>query len=300
MTITAVDHPPGLLNRLRHSTLLRILIYAVAIIGPVVGFEWGTHFFVPEAPSPWHTPIRMAANLVGPLLALLIYPRLVRRFEGRRATELDIGAGALSGLAGLLLGAALIAASFGILWGLGVARFEAGEGVDTVLTGLIMFFCVAVFEEMLMRAIVFRLLEQVWGTTVAIAISSALFGLAHMFNPDATVVSTVQIALEAGVLLALAYAVTRNLWFAIGIHMGWNYAQGNIFGGFVSGTDVPHSLLKTTLTGPDYLTGGAFGLEASVVALIVCLAASVVLGVMVVRRGEWRPRRSRLEAPGAR
>jgi len=289
MTITDIANPPGLFNRMGHWTLLRVLLYAVGIIGPVVLFEWGTHFFIPEAPSPWHTPIRMAANLVGPILALAIYPRLIRRFEGREATELAFVQGAVSSLAGLLLGAALIGICFLILWGLGVAQFAVGEGIDAVMTGLIVFFCVAVFEEMIMRAIVFRVLEQAAGTTVAIVISSALFGLAHMFNPDATLVSTVQIAIEAGILLALAYAVTRNLWFAIGIHMGWNYAQGNVFGGFVSGTDVPHSLIKTTLTGPTYLTGGPFGLEASVVALIVCLIASLALGALVVRRGEWRP-----------
>jgi len=289
MTIAEITNPPGMFNRMGHWTLLRVLLYAVGIIGPVVLFEWGTHFFVPEAPSPWHTPIRMAANLVGPILALAIYPRLVRRFEGREATELDFRRGALSSLVGLLLGAGLLAASFLTLWVLGVAQFAAGDGLDSVLTGLIVFFCVGVFEEMIMRAIVFRVLEQAAGTTVAIVISSALFGLAHMFNPDATLVSTVQIAIEAGILLALAYAVTRNLWFAIGIHMGWNYAQGNIFGGFVSGTEVPHSLIKTTLTGPIYLTGGPFGLEASIVTLVVCLIAALVLGVMVVRRGEWRP-----------
>lgn len=289
MTSTTVPGRPSLSTRVSHWALLRVLFYLVAIISPVVGFEWGIHFFIPDAPSPLHTPLRMAANLVGPLLALGIYRMLVRLFEAREAVELGIRQGAVPFLIGILLGAALICATYLVLWSLGIAHFETGDGLDQILTGLIVFFCVGVSEELLMRAVVFRILEEAGGTTIAILISSMLFGLAHAFNPDATLVSTVQIALEAGILLALAFALTRNLWLAVGVHMGWNYAQGNIFGGAVSGGDVPHSLFKSVLTGPEYLTGGAFGLEASVVALGVCLVAAAGLAVLVAQRGEWRP-----------
>jgi len=289
MTSVTVSGQPSLVTRVTQWTLLRVLFYLAAIISPVVGFEWAIHVFIPGVPSPLHTPLRMAANLVGPLLALGIYRMLVHLFERREAVEIGIRQGAVPFLIGILLGAALICATYLVLWSLGIAHFETGDAPDQILTGLIVFFCVGVFEELLMRAVVFRILEEAGGTTVAILISSMLFGLAHVFNPDATLVSTVQIALEAGILLALAFALTRNLWLAVGIHMGWNYAQGNIFGGAVSGGEVPHSLFKSVLTGPEYLTGGAFGLEASVVALGVCLVAASGLAVLVARRGEWRP-----------
>jgi len=289
MISATVSGRPSLSARVSHWTLLRVLFYLVAIVSPVVGFEWGIHFFIPDAPSPLHTPLRMAANLVGPVLALGTYRMLVRLFEGREAAELGVRQGVVPFLTGISLGAALIGATYLVLWSLGIARFEAGDGLDQVLTGLIVFFCVGVSEELLMRAVVFRLLEEAGGTTLAILISSMLFGLAHVFNPDATLVSTVQIGLEAGILLALAFALTRNLWLAVGIHMGWNYAQGSIFGGAVSGGAAPHSLVKSTLSGPEYLTGGAFGLEASVVALGICLIAAAGLAVLVIRRGQWRP-----------
>jgi hypothetical protein len=103
------------------------------------------------------------------------------------------------------------------------------------------------------------------------------------------VLSTIAIALEAGVLLALAYATTNRLWLPIGLHAGWNFAEGTIFGTSVSGHAATPSLLRGALQGPAALTGGSFGPEASVVAILVCLAASAAFAVVVIRR-ERAPR----------
>ena len=92
---------------------------------------------------------------------------------------------------------------------------------------------------------------------------------------------------------ALAYVLTRNIWLAVGIHMSWNFTQGYVFGAAVSGVSSPYSVLKTTLSGPEVLTGGSFGPEGSVLALGVGLVASAVLVVLIRRKGGWR-------APGFR
>jgi hypothetical protein len=81
---------------------------------------------------------------------------------------------------------------------------------------------------------------------------------------------------EAGILLALAYVVTRRLWFAIGTHAAWNFTQGGIFGLAVSGHGSEGLLIGRT-SGPEWLTGGKFGPEASVISIVVCLAASGLL-----------------------
>ncbi|MGH9703358.1 MAG: lysostaphin resistance A-like protein, partial [Candidatus Acidiferrales bacterium] len=127
------------------------------------------------------------------------------------------------------------------------------------------------------RGFLFRLIQLAGGTWIAIVISSALFGLAHAFNPGASFTSTLAIALEAGVLLAAAFIVTRRLWLPIGIHAGWNFAEGSLFGMAVSGGHSRSSLLAGALKGPVILTGGEFGPEASVVAIAVCLAAAAFL-----------------------
>ena len=77
------------------------------------------------------------------------------------------------------------------------------------------------------------------------------------------------IAIEAGVLLGAAYKYTNSLWFPIGIHWAWNFTQGNVFGVAVSGGDIEESILSATLSGPDIITGGSFGPEASIIALLL-------------------------------
>ena len=142
-------------------------------------------------------------------------------------------------------------------------------------------------EETLFRGILLRHLEKLIGTSGALAITSALFGLVHIVNPDATWFSSFAIALEAGILLGAAYLYTRRLWLAVGIHAAWNFTQGWVFSVPVSGGDAPLGLLITRRVGPDWLTGGAFGLEASVPALVMATGAGIVLLVLAHRRGHF-------------
>jgi membrane protease YdiL (CAAX protease family) len=119
-------------------------------------------------------------------------------------------------------------------------------------------------------------MEESLGTWLALLISALIFGLMHIANPNATLWSALAIAIEAGIMLAAAYTLTRRLWLPIGIHFAWNFVQGGIFGVAVSGNGV-RGLLQSTLSGPALLSGGEFGAEASIFAVIVCLAAGVYL-----------------------
>jgi membrane protease YdiL (CAAX protease family) len=149
-------------------------------------------------------------------------------------------------------------------------------------------------EELLFRGIMFRWIEELAGSWVALLLTSALFGLGHFYNPNATAFSSFAIALEAGVLLGGAYMLTRNLWLAIGLHAAWNFTQGWIFDVPVSGTN-QDGMVEAQLSGPELLSGGAFGLEASVIAMVLATSAGVVLVVLAVKRGQlmqpWWTRR---------
>jgi hypothetical protein len=135
-----------------------------------------------------------------------------------------------------------------------------------------------------MRGIVFRILEQWLGSWIALAISAAVFGLLHLLNPGATLLDACAIMLVGGVMLAAAYMLTRRLWLCIGMHFGWNFTQGGIFSTAVSG-GATHGLLQAKMAGPVWLTGGDFGAEASVVALVTCMAAGVLLLAAARRKG---------------
>ena len=136
------------------------------------------------------------------------------------------------------------------------------------------------------RGIAFRQIEAMAGSWVALALTSAFFGASHLANPDATLFAAFAIAVEAGILLGAAYMLTRRLWLAAGIHAAWNFTQGWIFSAPVSGGKAPDGLLLTHRSGPDWLTGGGFGLEASVIAMLVATAAGLVMLVLALRKGQ--------------
>lgn len=149
-------------------------------------------------------------------------------------------------------------------------------------------------EEVIFRGLIFRLSEELLGTWFALAGSALFFGLAHAGNPGATLASSVAIALEAGILLGAAFLLTRRLWLVTSLHAAWNFTQGGIFGVAVSGNQI-RGLLQGQLSGPEWISGGSFGAEASVVAVIVCLTAGVLLLVRASRNGQivrprWAPR----------
>jgi len=272
---------------------LRFLVFFVVLIAAYIGCQIGT-FFLEKHPHGLPEKIVVpAAAILGSLALVAVYRLLVRWMEKRKAGELLVSR-APGGLAfGTILGAGLFCAVYAVLWSLGVAHFK---GIGTT-DGLPLAFAISLLagfgEEMIFRGVVFRLFEEGFGTTVAVLLSGALFGALHAANPGATLASTAAIAVEAGVLLAAVYALTRSLWIPIALHFAWNFTEGGIFGAAVSGGRI-NSILVFPLHGPDYLTGGAFGPEASVAAVGVCLTAAIVMLVLAAQRGEWTPLRFRL------
>lgn len=138
-----------------------------------------------------------------------------------------------------------------------------------------LFFLVAVSEEIFFRDILFRMINRRWNIWAALVISALIFGGLHIFNDNATLWSSIAIAIEAGSLLGAAYAYSKNIWLPIGIHWIWNYTQGNILGFPVSGEDNVTSIITPEISGPQWLTGGSFGAEASVISAVIGLLISL-------------------------
>ena len=158
------------------------------------------------------------------------------------------------------------------------------ESVTVLAAPVLMALGSAVTEELLVRGVVFRLLEESVGSWAALLISAALFGSLTSEIHTLPCGAATAIAIEAGMMLAAAYMVTRRLWLPIGIHAAWNYTQGGVFGVAVSGAAMK-GFLRGTLRGPAWLSGGPFGTEASAVAVVVCGAVSVLFLAKAVRSG---------------
>ncbi len=206
-----------------------------------------------------------------------------RWIERRQPSELVARAGLGEFLFGVSLGFALFTTVMMVLWAVGCYRPSGWGGLQGLASGFFLSLLAAVLEEILFRGFLFRLISKVLGTWGALAITSGLFGMGHAFNKGATVWSSIAIALEAGILLGAAYAATQRLWLPIGLHLGWNFTEGSIFGMSVSGSSSKGSLLTGSLHGPNPLTGGAFGPEASIVAVIVCWIAALFFLWRMVR-----------------
>ncbi len=101
-----------------------------------------------------------------------------------------------------------------------------------------------------------------------------MFGWLHLGNPHATLISTTAIGIEGGVMVAAVYIATRSLWWTIGVHVAWNFTQTSIFGIADSGHP-GRGFLLSELNGPEWLTGGVFGVEASLVSVVVCAVVAI-------------------------
>ncbi|XUU59749.1 lysostaphin resistance A-like protein [Erythrobacter sp. HA6-11] len=202
---------------------------------------------------------------------------------------------------GTLGSAGLMSVIFAIVYVLGGYEVLGWGGMTSWISLLFLAGLQAGFvEEVIFRGIFFRYLEEFGGSWFALALTSAFFGFGHAGNDNATLLSSLSIAAGAGILLGGAYMLTRSLWLPIGIHFGWNVTQGFVWDVPVSGNDVD-GILDTQPAGAELISGGAFGLEASLVGLFMTVFVGVVILVMAIRKGElmrpwWVRRRLAREA----
>jgi uncharacterized protein len=223
------------------------------------------------------------------LLVLGTYIAASRRIERRTPSELRVSHLLPDAAAGLAVGLALFATVMAILWAVGIYH-PAGRGtVKGLVTGFAAALAAGIIEETIFRGLLFRLSSKILGTWGALLFTATFFGAAHAFNRGATFSSSLAIALEAGLLLGAAYAATQRLWLPIGLHIGWNFAEGSIFSMSVSGGDTSRGLVQGSLSGPRIVTGGQFGPEASIVAVIVCLAVALYFIRRIVARHLLKP-----------
>lgn len=270
-----VTHAHDLRSRLAHAISAVLCMGVPFVLANVLvkllpaGEEWA--------------PLRNGVKILILVAAYVVYVRWLGR---RSPTELGLqGALRETGL-GFLIGATLISISVALLASLGLYQVD-GVGIDSMWPRYVLgCFAVAILEELIFRVFLFQLIEESLGSSIAIVLSTALFALVHLANPYATWFSTASLAITSLVLVG-ALLLTRRLWFCLGIHWSWNLAQafyslpvsGNETKGFVSGH----------LVGPQWLTGGDFGIEASVLTLLLSAIVAGALLYSSSTRARFRP-----------
>ncbi len=233
-----------------------------------LGLEWCTSLVV------------LAASLV--CLALEKEPLLNLRTWLSWRAGLEFALGSAGGILLMLLTAACIFAFHGFQW-----QLSGNVGLRELLAGVWLYLGVAVSEELLFRGYPFQRLLRGSGIPIALVLMALYFAYAHWDNPGMSgttkVWATVNIFM-AGLLLGVCYLRTRRLALPIGVHLGWNWAQGSLLGFGVSGTMDTGGWLRPIFQGrPEWLTGGTFGLEASLPCAIFC-------GLAILGLSLWRPK----------
>ncbi|KQY92732.1 abortive infection protein [Caulobacter sp. Root1455] len=284
---------PGPLRWLRALGWGAALFVLFGLIYGLLGF----------ATKPGHTPLSPALctllTVAVSAAAFALYAVMVKGAEARWPTELELKQAGAELLIGVAAGVAMMSVVVGALLASGLYEISgprAASPWDMISIAI----SSGAFEELMFRAILLRLLMRAMGAWPALAVSAAFFGLAHLGNPNATPTAAIAIAVEAGLMLASFYMLTGRLWISIGVHGAWNFAQGWIYGARVSGLDVKDSLyLSTPKPGaPEWASGGAFGPEASVPAMVVGTAVAVAVLYWAWKKGNFRARPDvpRLEA----
>lgn len=277
-------------ERLLRSSGNRIFVALLAIAIPFAAIAIPFNLYVSDK------SLKKTGALLLTAVVVTAYSGYVRLVEKRSVSELSGPHAPRELAAGVFLGALLLSLTIGVLAALGVYQVTGNNGWLDMSATVPGFVLAAVLEEVVMRGVVFRLLEQSLGSWLALVLSAVIFGALHLVNPGATLLNAGAIMLEAGILLAAAYMLTRRLWFCIGIHFAWNFTQGGIFSAAVSG-GATKGLLQAKLVGAEWLTGGAFGVEGSAVAVVVCASMALLLLIAAKRKGNvfqpfWSARRA--------
>jgi membrane protease YdiL (CAAX protease family) len=280
---SALDPNRSLWQRILHFAPTRMaLLYWMLSYLYLAAFFYRTSFT--------HGPLQaVVATMTACATMLIVYAGLVFYIERRTVSELALRPMVRELGLGLLLGFGLYSMCMLILMALGNYRIDGVRDWHILLVGIATPLATGVFEELVFRGGVFRLTQEWFGSWVALIVSSLVFGFVHWDAEGATLQGLISISIWAGLLLSATYLLTGRLWLGIGLHVAWNYTQGTVYSGIVSGNAPPNGFFDSTLQGSEWLTGGAFGVEASLVALAVCDTVGVLMLVKAVQLGRIVP-----------
>ncbi|GAA0403074.1 CAAX amino protease [Acrocarpospora corrugata] len=225
-------------------------------------------------------------SVVAAVAAVAVYWAVMRFVARRPMPELATRGAGREALSGAAIGLGFVLLSVLVITVLGGYSFTWSQGLSVVLPVVAVSIGAAVTEELIFRGLALQALEELFGSRAALAVTAPLFGGLHLANPGATVWSSLAIAVEAGVLLGAAFLWRRSIWFVTGLHFAWNATEA-LLGIPVSG-HASDGVLTTHVSGAEWLTGGGFGLEASVVPVVL----SVLIAAAMLVRARLVPRRS--------
>jgi len=216
---------------------------------------------------------------------ILSYIFFFKKYDKRTVTEFASKGLAKNLFIGAVIGFTLQSLTILVMYLNGNYSITKVNPISFILIPFALMFTVAIIEEILVRGIIFRIMEEKLGSYISLTLTSILFGVLHLANPHGTLISGICI-ITAGFLFGAAFIYSRNLWMPIAIHFAWNFTQSGIYGAITSGNEKTNNLVEAQIQGPEFITGGAFGPEGSIQATIICLIATVILLVLNAKQNK--------------
>lgn len=269
-----LEHRDSMIMKLIYHPIFRIILGMVIVVSAtgLIKSYITKPFFSSIIQS--ETLIKVFVTLLGTLVMTLTYYFFTKYYEKREVTELSFKSSFLELFGGFSLGLGVIALEFLLLFCIGNYKILDFEGFDLLTAPFTFLIGAAMLEELVFRGILYRILEQWKGTTVALIVSGVLFELPHLLNPNVAVIGSIG-GIVFGLLMGIMFTYTKRIWLPFSFHLGWNLAQP-IFGSNLTGLDQFGVLFKAEFSGSEIVTGSAMGIEDSIFSLITLIVLFIV------------------------
>lgn len=276
--------PATRLGRFFSFPLCRMFVVAAFLMPVVVVNSIVVLQVIEKVPEPLATQIDMARMCLTFVLLIVSYRLYCGVFEKREALEVGFRGCGRESAVGALLGTVAVTFTVVVLWSVDAYGIQTFNSPWVLPRTLIIFGVGALFQDLILLCVLYRLIEELTGSWVAIISSLLVFGIAHAGNPNATAGSVAALCVSSIVLLA-PFILTRRLWLSWGLHASWNFMQAGVFGMPNSGHVFP-GWIEPTVAGPIWLTGGNIGIEGSYLAIGFDVLLGLGLLVWAIRRGQ--------------
>jgi len=272
-------------NRFIRFPLIRMVIILICFILAYFLYNTIVAHTVQNIQEPYFSYLKYIEQILTVIIIMMTYRFYTAFIEKRKAYEISLKSSITEFSIGVSTGAILVLFIVIPMMIFGYYKIDEFNSPIILVESFLFFVSGAFIQEFLVRIIVFKFTEEITGTWLAIFITAAIFGFAHISNPNADVYTSIRI-LVSDLLLAGAFIYTRRIWLVWGIHSGWNYFQDGIFGMPNSGIDFFPIWIQSNIIGPEWITGGSFGIEASYIPTIPTLILGIVLIKMAINKNQ--------------
>jgi membrane protease YdiL (CAAX protease family) len=270
-----MSNPQSKIGKIINFPFVRIAV-AILFLIPIIAISNAVSYLTDSINEPLHSITSIIRFIVTFALFLISYHFYTKIVEKRKALEMSKDNAFLEWLIGFLISFVLVGSMVLVMSISGFYKIESTNGMLLLIKNFAFFGLGAFTQTLLFRLIIFKNIEEFLGTWIAVIISAAFFGFAHIINENATFITSLSLMISE-IMLVGSFILTRRVWLVWGIHMGWNFLQAGVFGMPNSGITF-NGYIKPLINGPTWLTGGAFGIEASVISFLM----NVIVGIAIL------------------